>query len=271
MTDRLTLAGLTRETLKGAGRVIVPSLPWAALFIFAWGYLIWAAAALPESAVSTALFAGLALLTLYAHSLFSVSMYRVLLGGEGSMRGAAFKLSLAWLLVFTVMAILFSIWTLFFAMVGASVGIVSGDGDASQISDITELMQQGGTFWPLFIVFVTSFFALFWFVTRLMTFAAATSYRAQVHVFRTWAWTKGYFRQLGPALFGLVFVPLVAGVMVGVMSGQAIWGNEPTALEAGLAAGLTMLAGMPAAWLGHALAAAAYEVVAKQRDTVATQ
>jgi len=266
MTDRLTFAGLLRDTLKGAARVIVPSLPWTALFVFAWGYLVWAAAALPESAMSTALFAGLALLTLYAHSLFSVSIYRVLLGGEATMRSAAFKLTLSWLLVFTVMAIIFSIWTLFFSMVGASVGIVSGQGDAGQISDITELMQQGGTFWPLFIVFIASFFALFWFVARLMTFAAATSHRAQVHVFRTWAWTKGQFRRLGPALFGLVFLPLAAGSVVGVFAGQAIWGNEPTAIEAALAAGLTMLACTPAAWLGHALAATVYKALAPVQD-----
>ena len=67
-------------------------------------------------------------------------------------------------------------------------------------------------------------------------------------------------------LLVMTFLPLAVGAVVGVFAGQAIWGNEPTAIEAALAAGLTMLACTPAAWLGHALAATVYKALAPVQE-----
>ena len=101
----------------------------------------------------------------------------------------------------------------------------------------------------------------------MMTFAAASATRGAVHVFRTWYWTKGQFRVLGPALFALIVVPLgTVSYLVSIVV-NAIAGSEP--VSGGFAAVLAMLAMMillPTAWLGHGLAASVYSRVAPALD-----
>ncbi|MEO1642825.1 MAG: hypothetical protein AAFR74_05765, partial [Pseudomonadota bacterium] len=104
------------------------------------------------------------------------------------------------------------------------------------------------------------------FVTRLMTFAAATCSRAQIHVFRTWAWTKGHFKILGPTLFGLVFVPIGIASALGSIAGLAFPSSLDDATTRALRSGLIMAFSVPPAWLGHALAANVYKALAREED-----
>ena len=99
-----------------------------------------------------------------------------------------------------------------------------------------------------------------------MLFAAATSARGAVHVFRTWAWTKGHFLPLAFGMIGFIVIPLIA---FGFVSGR-VAGLLPTDLDPALLAGLsTALATTiltPTAWLGHAFAAHAYQTLAPEID-----
>ncbi|MCR9269452.1 MAG: hypothetical protein NXH72_05655 [Hyphomonadaceae bacterium] len=263
MATKLTIPELLQDSIDRMQRLIVPSLPFAASFAVASGVLIWAANVLPEGGSGFAAFSALFFLTLFAHSLFSVAMYHAVLPARSGKLGAAWKLTLAWILVFVIAAIAGSMITLFFALIGASLGVGTSE-DVGNISDMTAQMREGGTFWPLFMLFLATLFGLFWFAVRLMTFAAATSARGTVHVLRTWYWTKGYFRVLGPLMLGLVVVPIAAlGQLAGVVSG-IVFGPEPTPVQAGLSTALAMIILLPSAWLGHGFAASVFARLAPE-------
>lgn len=251
-------------TFGAAGRMILPGLPFAVLFLGLWTGLVFVAAQPTDGAGVNAAFFALAGLTLFGHSLFSASLYRAVLPFRTGLVQAAWKLTLAWVLITVVMAVALSIWALFFGLIGASLGLVAGTEPVGEAADMTSLLQQSGTFWPLFLIFVASFGWLFWFVTRLMTFAAATSARGQVHVFRTWGWTKGQFRVIGPALLLLVAIPAGLGGAAALGLSGLAFGLAATPLQQALQSGLLLIGLMPAAWLGHGLAVSVYNSVADQ-------
>lgn len=269
MADQIAFSDMFRESLRRARTLIIPSLPYAAIFVVASAILIWAANTLPDGGSGFAAFSALTFLTLFAHSLFSVAMYHAVLPAKTRKLMAAWKLTLAWILVFVILAIGASMITLFFALIGASLGVGTSD-DVGNIADMTEQMREGGTFWPVFLLFLATLFGVFWFITRLMTFAAATASRGTVHVLRTWYWTKGKFRILGPLLLGFVVVPFVALTYLGGLVGEAVFSAEPTPLEAAMATALGVIILLPSAWLGHGLAATVFEHLAPDEDQTTT-
>lgn len=261
MSTPLSITSLFQDSLNRAGRVIVPSLPFGLLFIAASGVIVWAAGALPEGSGGSFAFVCVAFATLFAHSLFSASMYRALLPHQGSLLSSAWKLTLAWMLVMVVAAIGGSIIVLFFSLIGASFGVVSGE-QGQEITDMAAQMREGGTFWPLFAVFIATLFGVFWFAVRLMLFAGASSVRGQVHVFRTWYWTKGHFRSLGPLMITLILVPVLALSWVAQSITAALIARPETPVELALSTGLVSLILLPSAWLGHGFAASALDRLA---------
>ncbi|MEO1554062.1 MAG: hypothetical protein AAFR82_09000 [Pseudomonadota bacterium] len=263
MTEPLSLRALVADSCYKTARVIVPSLPFGVAFAGASGILVWSAGALPEGGTGFVIFTALCLAALFAHSLFSATMYRAVLPGGGGLIASAWKLTLAWLLVVVVAAIVATIVVLFFSLVGASLGVASGAA-GQQIEDMTAEMRASGTFWPLFALFIATLCGLFWFAVRLMLFASASALRGQVHVFRTWSWTKGHFIALAPMMAIFVIVPIVALSVLAQSVSVAVFDQVETPLKSGLSAALTMLIMLPSAWLGHAFAATAYERMAPE-------
>lgn len=250
MTDRISFSALFKDSLNRTARLIVPTGPFALLFVAATGILVWAAAVLPDSGAGFALFAGLSFAALFAHSLFSAAMYRATLVPAAGLMHGAWKLTLAWLLMIVVASIGATIIVLFFSLIGASLGVVSGEA-GQEITDMTAQMHEGGTFWPLFALFVMTLFGVFWFAVRMMLFAGATVIRSQVHVFRSWSWTKGHFLILAPLMLILLIAPFAALSFVAVNLNDFIIGTAVTPLQAGAAAVITALLLLPSAWLGH--------------------
>lgn len=261
MQAPLSLRPLILDSLARTGRLIAPSVPFAALFVAMTTLLFWGAGALPEGGAGFIIFVGLTGLWLFGHSLFSVSMYGAVLPLERGMLPAAWKLSLAWILIIVIAAIGATMIILFFSLIGASLGVVSGE-TGQEITDMTLHMRVSGTFWPLFALFMLTLFGVFWFAVRMMLFAAATSARGTVHVFRTWFWTKGAFMTLAPAMVALVMGPVIALSYIGFTIANAVLGTPGTSLETGLYAGLFMLISVPGAWLGHGFAAAVFAALA---------
>ncbi len=259
MNSTLSLSSLIKDSLEGAVKMIVPSLPFLALFAFASGYLAWSAQVLPDTPLGTTVFALIAFVGLYTHCLFSIAMYRTLIPTSSGIYITGWKLSLAWLLLITATAVILSILVLFFALIPTALGTVMQAGieplSQETLQDVGPRELLGPVFWPTFGLFLLALFGLFWFATRMMTFAAATSANGTVHVFRTWAWTKGHFKVTGPALFLLIAIPVVASSWIAILISNAIFGLQPSPIEAGFSAALTMLVLAPAAWLGHSLAA----------------
>lgn len=258
-----TYNSLIRDSLQRTARLVVPSLPFAGLFMLAVGILVYAAGALPEGGGGSTAFALLAFATLFAHSLFSVSMYHAVVPAEAGKLMAAWKLSLSWILIIVVAAIGASIIVLFFALIGASLGVGASE-EGQTITDMTAEMRQSGTFWPLFGLFIAMLLGVFWFAVRMMTFAAATSARGSVHVFRTWYWTKGHFRLLAPIMVLLVALPIIAFGYLGSVATTAFVGVPETPWQAGLGSAITMIVLLPSAWLGHGFAASVYTAVAPE-------
>ena len=256
MADPISLSALFQDSLNRTARLVVPSLPFAMLFVVATGILVWAATALPEGTTGFALFSVLSLATLFAHSLFSASMYRATLTPAGGLLHGTWKLTLAWLLIMVVASIGATIILLFFSLIGASLGVVSGEA-GQEITDMTAQMRAGGTFWPLFAMFVLTLLALFWFAVRMMLFAGATVIRSRVHVFRSWSWTKGHVRTLAPLLIVLIIAPLAVLTAAAISLSETVIGVGDTPPQAGLAAALSTLIMLPSAWLGHGFAASA--------------
>lgn len=262
MAEPIAFKDLISDSFARAGRMIVPSLRYAAVFILALGGLVWGAGALPEGGAGFLAFNLLALGALYAHSLFSASMYHAVLEPKTGLLAAAWKLSLAWVLMIVILAIGMSIIVLFFSLIGSSLGVGSSE-TGEDISDMAAQMREGGTFWPLFAVFVATLVGIFWFLVRMMTFASASATRGAVHVFRTWYWTKGQFRVLGPAVLALIVLPLGFGGFLVRLVLQGISGPDPVSgTMAAIFAMLGMLLLLPTAWLGHGLAASVYARVA---------
>lgn len=261
MNRSLELSTLISDTFAGATRLIVPSLQYAALFVLSVAILFWGGTALPDGAGGSLAFIILLAASLFAHSVFSAAMYRELLPTRGGLARAAWKLSLAWLLIVVIAAIMATIIVLFFSLIGSSLGVVSGD-SGQNITDMTAEMRTSGTFYPLFALFMLTLLGVFWFGVRMILFSAATASRGAVHVFRTWFWTKGYF--LGLAIGVLLF--LVLPLIFGHLLASALIGLIPvsvgSATHASLAAGGYALALLPAAWLAHSFTAAAMKAIA---------
>lgn len=258
MSSPLSMTPLFQDSLARTGRLIVPSLPFGILFVAASGGLVWAAGILPEGGAGFIAFVCVVFATLFAHSLFSAAMYRAVLPHQGSLLRSAWTLTLAWMLVIVVAAIGGSIIVLFFSLIGASFGVVSGE-PGQEITDMTAQMREGGTFWPLFAVFVATLFGVFWFAVRLMLFAGASSVRNQVHVFRTWYWTKGHFRVLGPLMIALIAVPVISLSWLAQQIVGAAIGASDAPLQMALSTALVSLILLPSAWIGHGFAASALD------------
>ena len=62
----------------------------------------------------------------------------------------------------------------------------------------------------------------------------------------------------------MVALPIAIGGGIAQLLGGTLFGSEETAATLALKSGLAMLLGVPAAWLGHALAANVYKIVADQ-------
>ena len=269
MAEPISLSQIVKQSLDRTKRLTIPSLLYAGGFVLALGVLIWAANVLPDGGSGFAMFSALTFATLYVHNLYSVSMYHAVLPAEAGLIHAAWKLSLAWILIIVIAAIAGSMITLFFALIGASLGVGTSD-DVANISDMTAQMRESGTFWPLFLLFLATLFGIFWFAVRIMTFAAATATRGRVHVLRTWYWTKGYFRTLAPAMLLLVVIPLTVLTYIGGLVSVAIIGAPSTPIEAGVSTAIMMVVLLPSAWLGHGFAATVFDLLAPEDDQTTT-
>lgn len=265
MANTLSISHLIQDSLGRTKRLAFPSLPYAGLFVLALGILVWTAGALPDGGLGFLVFSALSLLTLYAHSLFSVSMYHAVLPKTQDLASSAWKLTLAWILVIVVAAIAASIIILFFALIGASLGVGASE-PGQDITDMTTQMRETGTFWPLFAVFLVTLFGLFWFAVRLMTFAAASSTRGAVHVFRTWYWTKGYFRVLAPVMLLLVVLPIAVLSYISGLLSDVLFETAAPALKPAITVAWTTFALVPTAWLGHGFAASVFAKLAPEPE-----
>ncbi len=263
MTQALNLTSLLKNSFDNAIKMVVPSLPYAILFAFAVGYLVWAAEVLPESGLGYGLFAAFAFAVLYAHSLFSASMYRVILPRQGTLRASAWQLLLAWLLLITATAIILFILSLFFSLFSVILIAISGydptEGDPTDVTGSLEAMRESGAIWLLYALLATALVGLCWYAIRVMTFAAATTSRAKVHVFRTWGFTKGHLKLLAPAMLILIVLPI--GLLGGVVS--LLPAATETSLARGFSASLQTLILLPSAWIGHGFAAEVYRTTSQ--------
>lgn len=257
MTPVLSISEVFLATLAGARQVVISTLAYAGAFIVAFAAMVWGAEALPETTAGSLGFLILVTAAMAAYCLFSAAIYRRLVPHSGSLAMATWKLGLAWILIFVVAAILATAIVLFFSLIGSSLGVVSGE-EGQNITDMTAQMRANGTFYPLSVLFMLTLLGVFWFAMRMMLFGVATAARGAVHVFRTWAWTKGY--ALPIAAGALVFV--VAPVIVLGYAADGLTGALSLAQNTVLAAGLAALFQVPAAWLGHGFAAAVYARIA---------
>lgn len=253
---------LIRQSLSDAQRMIVPSLPWAALFVAVWIGTHWFLIEMPNGGAWTLLFLIAAFATLYAHALFSHAMYARVLDHQHGRFRSAWKLSLAWLLIFLLMGFVLSGFAMFYTVVATSLSIVL-DLELNTPDDVRAQVMQDPVITLFFLTIFPGLVWIFWFITRLMTFAAATCSRAKIHVLRTWAWTKGHFHILGPTLLVFVFVPIALGTMTGVLVGRLVMPETLSdAWIRAIGSGLIMAFSVPPAWLGHALAANVYKSLA---------
>ena len=164
----LELMHLIPSSLLDMGR-LWSSAPVIVLVYTIWlGLFGWASYALPAEYGLVYLmmaFGGLCIYCLYSLHLFS----RLLVIPRISTR-SVLRLVQAVLLFGFLIGVMLAIATLFFTMVGASIGIVSGTGAPSETEDIVAQMHAGGTFWPIFAVFVMAMAGMIWFISRLALF-----------------------------------------------------------------------------------------------------
>lgn len=263
MAQTLTFVRLIQDSVAKTRALILPSLSAAIGFCLLCGGFAWATSALPDDGNGTLIFLALLMGLLFAHSVFSVSMYHAVVPGQAGLLKSAWKLTLAWLLMVVIVAIGASMIVLFFAVIGPSLGVGTSD-NVGNISDMTAQMRESGTFGPIFAIFLAMLVGVFWFAVRMVLFAVATAARGTIHVLRTWSWTKGYFLRLGPAVVLLVLIPLVGLLYVSGAITNSLFGAEPTQVLAGLSSTVTMLILLPSAWLGHGLAASIYTHIAPE-------
>lgn len=257
MTPGLTVSDLFTDTLTGVGKVAVPTLGFAATFVAAIALMVWSAEAFPQTSIGSVGFLLVVAFAFAAHCTFSAAMYRRLVRSDGTLLNAAGKLALAWILIVVIAAILSTAIILFFSLIGSSLGVVSG-APGQDITDMTAQMREGGTFYPLFALFLLTLMGVFWFAVRMLLFAAATASRGSVHVFRTWSWTKGHAL---PMMIGAIAF-IVLPVSVCAYAASVIIGAAGLSESAELSTGLIALAQVPAAWIAHAFAASVYSRLA---------
>ncbi|MEO0549248.1 MAG: hypothetical protein AAFZ91_04950 [Pseudomonadota bacterium] len=289
----MSLGSIFKESLDGARAVIVPSLPWLALFAFVAGYRAWTSAGLAGSQASLAVEAGLFLCLLYVGCLFSAVMYKRLLPETGSkLRSIALRLSLANLLLYMAVLIILFILALFLSIFsGVMVGLTDYDpsnADPSEIASSLAALQESGTIWPLYILLAASIAGMVWFALRMIVFGAATVAAGKVTVFQSWAWTKRHvLKILGLAIVlqALVFAVLFAAGealtnALGVPSTllltferestlQFEFGEaERTLDQIGIGTAIRTFLLAPFWWLGHALAVALYRRLAPEDQAI---
>ena len=257
MTPVLSIPEVFLATLAGARQVVISTLAYAVAFIVAFAAMVWGAEALPDSMAGSLGFLILVIGAMAAYCLFSAAIYRRLVPHTGSLATATWKLVLAWVLIFVVAAILATAIVLFFSLIGSSLGVVSGEA-GQDITDMTAQMRENGTFYPLSVLFMLTLLGVFWFGVRMMLFGVATAARGAVHVFRTWAWTKGHAVPMAAGALIFVVVPVIACGYAADGLTRALSLAESIVLQAGLAA----MFQVPAAWLGHAYVAAIYMRIA---------
>ena len=261
MSQDLSFSNLIKSTGVGAQQVIAPTLSFALGFAVAVGILVWAGGALPGGTVGSVVFPILVFATLYMRCLFSAAMYNTLLVPAGTVSRSGLQLVWAWLLIIVVAAIMATIILLFFSLIGSSLGVAATE-TGQDITDMTRQMREGGTFYPLFALFILTLLGVAWFAARIMLFSVATVAQGRVHVFRTWFWTKGHVRTLLPGAVLFVVLPFTAcaGLASAALGLLAL--DAQTPVQAGLGAALAALCLTPAAWLGHAFSAAIYQRLA---------
>lgn len=242
--------------LSGASAIAVSTWRYGFAFVIAIAILFFGAAALPDTAIGLAVFIVLTGGAWFASCVFSAAAYRTRLDTKKSLLMSALQLMLAWFLVIVIAAIVSTFVLLFFSLIGSSLGVVSAD-SGQDITDMTAQMREGGTFYPLFALFILTLLAVFWFAVRLMLFAAATVAQGSVHVFRTWAWTKGAFLHLALGMLVFVLLPVFAAVYVahGVLS--ILPSPDSLALIAVQSASVHAIMLVPVVWLSHGFCALA--------------
>lgn len=257
MTPALSIPETFAATLAGIRQIAGPTVGQAMLFAFAVGIMVWAAEVLPQTAIGSLTFYSLVAFAVFAHSLFSAAMYRRLVPSVGTLWTSVWKLALAWMLIIVIAAILATAMVLFFSLIGSSLGVVSGEA-GQDITDMTAQMRDGGTFYPLFALFLLALLGVFWFAVRMMLFAVATVGRGAVHVFRTWSWSKGYVLPMAAGMILFILMP----VLVFGYAAAGLVSALPGLQGAAIAAGVAVLLQVPAAWLGHSFTAAVYSRIA---------
>ncbi len=257
MTPAISISETFAATLAGLRQIAGPTAGPAGLFAVSVGIMVWAAEALPETAIGTLTFYSMVAFAVLAHSLFSAAMYRRLVPSAGTLWTSVWKLTLAWMLIIVIAAILATAMVLFFSLIGSSLGVVSGEA-GQDITDMTAQMRDSGTFYPLFALFLLALLGVFWFAVRMMLFAVATVGRGAVHVFRTWSWSKGHVL---PMAAGMILFMIVPAIVLGYGAAGLI-NALPGLQSAAMAAGFAVLLQVPAAWLGHSFSAAIYARIA---------
>lgn len=290
MTDQLSFVQIFRETIAGARRVVVPSLPWLFLFAFAAGYRDWSGVAMPDTQAFLLLDLLILLGVIYAGCLFSAVMYKQLLPeATWPLRALALRLGLANLSLYMATIIIVFILALFLSIFsGVMVGLSDYDPSNTDPTDITQslaALYESGAIWPLYILLFAAIAGLCWFAVRMILFGAGTAVQGQVIVFQSWGWTKTHVAKIT----GLVFVLQVAVFIVFFVCAewltQAIGYPSTTvitltqestlsldfgdpddvgisALQYGIGTAIRVLILAPFWWLGHALAAALYKRLA---------
>lgn len=257
---RLRLGALISESIAAAVRISTAA-PLVALAFVLWaGVLAVASYSLPPNL--TWLYLAMLLVSAFIYCLYSLHLFAQLLEVPKISSRAAWKLVNATLLFTFLTAMFLAILILFFTMVGASIGIVSGVGDPAATDDIVAQMRSGGTFWPVFALFLAAIASVFWFVSRLFLFSVATAATGAIHIFRTWPWTKPAERVVVLSVSGLVLLPNLF-YFLGCEWLVRTWGlGEAGAGQFVIFEMSTALLALPLIWLNHALAAQLYSALA---------
>lgn len=240
--------------LAGARTVALSTLGFALAFVFSVAILFFGAVSLPDNGTGSVGFLALAGVAMFSGCAFSAAAYQRLLGVEGKVLRSAWQLMLAWFLVAVIAAIIVTFLLLFFSLIGSSLGVVSAE-RGQDITDMAAQMRDSGTFYPLFGLFILTLLGVFWFSARMMLFAAATVAQGSVHVFRTWAWTKGAFLRLAFGLIVFVLLPVLAALYVahGVLG--LLPATESLAMMAVQSAAVHAAAMVPVVWVSHGFTA----------------
>ena len=192
---------------------------------------------------------------------YQVRLFQRLLPIQQRVWQRALKLFVATLLVGFLIGMAVAVFILLFTMVAGSF-VVATSGEASNIQDVVAMMMRTGIFWPIFVIFLLSLGMLIWFVSRLFLYGVATAATGQIHIFRTWAWTKTAEGVVFLSFLALVSAPNIIwyGVRVQLESAWAM-AEGPALAYVQLEFVLALLF-LPFIWLQQALAVNLYRQLA---------